>query len=208
MGQYPIRAHQCWLSLHVLIVGSLHILGALAFSSKSALLVIALVTSMSLRAFLLTVDQSRDSRFVDVVRGLLEANEITEAAHLKNAKEEDWVFEHVPTAGKIQFMREAVEKYNREAKRTLAAQETPSLDVEAGVEPRSEVAALLKMLGKDMTKHEHVDIGKKLDAVHLGEHLPSSVWPEMTAVQELNTRIKRTLKTGQEAVFMAVDLRK
>ena len=101
-------------------------------------------------------------------------------------------------------MREAVEKYNREAKRTLAAQETAAVDFEGSGEPRSEVAALLKMLGKDMTKHEHVDIEKKLDAVHLSEHLPSSVWPEMTAVQELNTRIKRTFKTGQEAVFVAV----
>ena len=148
---------------------------------------------MSLRAFLLTVDQSRDSRFVDIVRGLLEANEITEAAHLKNAKEEDWVFEHVPTAGKIQFMREAVEKYNREAKRMLAAQETPALDFEAGGEPRSEVAALLKMLGKDVAKHEHVDIGKKLDAMNLGEHLPSSVrqCKSLTRVSSAHSRLAR-----------------
>lgn len=67
---------------------------------------------------------------------------------------------------------------------------------------------LVRAMAPEPPKHEHVDVDGRLVELGLSVHLPSVVWPEMAAIRELSTKIKALGKTGQECVFVAVDLRK
>lgn len=68
--------------------------------------------------------------------------------------------------------------------------------------------ALLRALGKEEPKVEHVDIGKKLEELGLAEHLPSELWPPMGAVRELAQKLKSLKKAGFENSFFEVVLTK
>ena len=56
--------------------------------------------------------------------------------------------------------------------------------------------ALLRALGKEPSKCEHVDVAGKLAECGLLQHLHSDLWPPMGAVRELGGKLNGLKKSG------------
>ena len=115
----------------------------------------------------------------------------------------------------MQFFRVAVMKFGLAEARAKPAPAQASMFGDGPTFDEGDLEALrelrlVRALGSEppQPKQEHVDVDGRLVELGLSAHLPSVVWPEISAIRELCTKIKAVGKTGQEHVFIAVDLRK